>query len=428
MLTLTAIALRNLLRARRRSLLSGGTMALGTAALVLGNGLADGIARQLTANLVAVQTGHLQVVARPRDFEPQNSPFDAYSSARLPGAEALARRIEAASEASGVVRAAALLYGRGTAMAGGRSSMAGIIGIEPEREPELRAAHRLQAGSFLSPTGIAGGAPEVFLASPLAQKLRVGVGDAISFVVQTPEGAINSLDGVVCGVFEKAAPWYDHALYVNLRTAQDLFAWPGDATSIKITVAAASQAAAERARPAIQSVVQTSLTGLADDHKLRVETFPEAGRFAFSIMEANRGALFILSSFLLAAAAVGIVNSMLMSVHERTREIGTVRALGMRRGAVIRLFVLEGFALGAAAAGLGILAGGGVVLHYAAHGIPMNTTTLTWMAGGDRLFTALTATSVVSAAAIIVGLSTLAAVYPAYVASRLEPREALHHV
>ena len=401
-------------------------MALGTAALVLGNGLADGIARQLTANLVAVQTGHLQVVARPGDFEPQNSPFDAYSPLRLPGAQALARRLEALP---GVVRTAALLYGRGTAMAGGRSSMASIIGIEPEREPELRAAHHLQAGTFLSATGRAGGEPEVFLASPLAQKLRVGVGDAVSFVVQTPEGAVNSLDGVVVGVFQKGAPWYDHALYLSLGPAQDLFAWPGDATSIKITIEGGGQAAARQARPSIQALVrQTPLPGLDPDQRVLVETFPEAGRFAFSIMEANRGALLVLSSFLLAAAAVGIVNSMLMSVHERTREIGTIRALGMRRSAVVRLFVLEGLVLGTAAAGLGILAGGAAVLHYAAYGIPMNNTSLTWMAGGDRLFTVLTGASLARTAATIVALSILAAVYPAWVASRLEPREALHHV
>jgi putative ABC transport system permease protein len=171
-----------------------------------------------------------------------------------------------------------------------------------------------------------------------------------------------------------------------------------------------------------------SFSGLAANVLVPVETYPEAGRFSFSIMEANRAALWVLSSFLLAAAAVGIVNSMLMSVHERTREIGTIRALGTRRGAVIRLFVFEGFALGVVAAALGVLAGGSVVVHYAAQGIPMNNASLTWMAGGDRLFTALTAASVVRSAAIIVGLSTLAALYPAHVASRLEPREALHHV
>ena len=72
--------------------------------------------------------------------------------------------------------------------------------------------------------------------------------------------------------------------------------------------------------------------------------------------QANEAALLVLSSFLFLAAAIGIVNAMLMSVHERTREIGTVRALGMRRSAVIRLFVLEGLALGTVAATLGVLA------------------------------------------------------------------------
>ena len=74
---LLGIAFRNLLRARRRNGLAGGTMALGTAALVLGGGLTDGIKRQLVDNLVAVQTGEIMVVKREDGFVPQNSPFDA---------------------------------------------------------------------------------------------------------------------------------------------------------------------------------------------------------------------------------------------------------------------------------------------------------------------------------------------------------------
>ncbi len=81
---LLGIAFRNLLRARRRNALAGGTMALGTAALILGSGLSDGIARQLTDNLVAVQTGELMVVKREDGFVRQNSPFDAYSKDLIP--------------------------------------------------------------------------------------------------------------------------------------------------------------------------------------------------------------------------------------------------------------------------------------------------------------------------------------------------------
>ena len=159
-----------------------------------------------------------------------------------------------------------------------------------------------------------------------------------------------------------------------------------------------------------------------------METFDEAGRFSFSIIQANEAALTILSAFLFLAAGVGIVNAMLMSVHERTREIGTLRALGMRRGLVVRLFLLEGFALGVCAADRGSHAGRRAVLRLGSQGIPMNTMTLAWMAGETRSSRCCARPSVARAAGAIALLSTLAAAYPAFAASRLEPREALQHV
>jgi len=141
-LRLLAIAFRNLLRAKRRNALAGGSMALGTTALVLASGLADGITRQLSDNLVAIQTGHLQVVVRPDDFEVQNHPFDAYGQDRLPDAAALARRIEREGRAAGVSRAVPYLFVRGSAVAGSRSSVAWI---GRERGRGGRAARWLRA-------------------------------------------------------------------------------------------------------------------------------------------------------------------------------------------------------------------------------------------------------------------------------------------
>ena len=400
-------------------------MVLGSAALVLGNGLSDGIARQLTASLVAAQTGHVQVVVRPDDFQPQNSPFDAYGSDHLPRAVALARRIEERGRLVGVVKAIPFLHTRATAIAGNRSSPANVIGIDAEREPELVSAHPPEAGRFLPP----GDDLAAYIAAPMARKLRLTVGDPVSFITQTPQGAVNSLDAVVCGVFPKSAPWYDNTFYVPLQAAQGLLDWKDGATNIKITLADGRPSAARRARESLATIVAGFDTGpTPKGTRLRIETFDEAGRFSFSIIQANEAALLVLSSFLFLAAAVGIVNAMLMSVHERTREIGTVRALGVRRSAVVRLFVLEGLALGIVAALVGVALGGGIVLYYGARGIPMNTLTLAWMAGGDHLYPVLRWASAVRAVAAIVALSTLAAVYPAFTASRLEPREALQHV
>ncbi len=423
MLPLLRIAFRNLLRARRRNLLSGGTMVLGSAALVLGNGLADGIAHQLTTNLVAVQSGHVQIVARASDFVPQNSPFDVYSQERLPDVDALLDRIEAAGPAWGLLRATPTVYGRGSALAGSRSSMVSIVGIRPEREPELRATNPPLTGQFLPPKGELA----AYLAEPLAHQLRLAVGDSFAVVIQTAAGAVNTLDFNVCGTFRRGAPWHDNTLYVAWPAAQRLFDMPGAATQIKLLLADDSLVAARRAQAALRPLVGRP-AGLAAGTDVHIETFEQAGRFAFSIVQANGAALFVLASFLFAAAAVGVVNAMLMSVRERTREIGTVRALGLRRGLVVRLFVYEGLALGCVAACVGVLLGGALVAHWSRVGLPMNTFTLTWMAGGERLFPRLEWLSVLRAGAAIVALSTLAAVYPALSASRLEPREALQHV
>lgn len=415
---LLGIAFRNLLRAKRRNALAGGSMALGAAALVLGNGLSDGIAKQLTASLVAVQTGHVQVVVRPDGFERQNSPFDAYGQELIPGGVALAQKIE--KNGGSVDRALPFLHGEGTATSGSRSSLAIIVGIDPAREAELKATQAVESGTFLP----VGDDSAVYVGSPVARKLRLSVGDSLTLVVQTPQGAVNSLDAVVCGIFRKGAPWFDNTFYISLPAAQSLFDGPGSATNIKVFLKNPS-----RTRQALPGIA--ALAGepsLPKENHLKVESHEEAGRFSFSIIQANESALGVLSVFLFLAAAGGIVNSMLMSVYERTREIGTIRALGMRRTGVVRLFLLEGLALGLVSAVVGVALGGAIVLYYGSRGIPMNMVSLTWMAGGDELFPILRGVNALRSGVAILLLSVTAAVYPAFIASRLEPREALQHV
>lgn len=413
---LLGIAFRNLLRARRRNALAGGTMALGTAALILGSGLSDGIARQLTDNLVAVQTGEMMAVKREAGFVRQNSPFDAYSTELIPQGAAVSREIVTRGQALGVLKVAPYLHARGTAIASNRSTPAVVLGIVPAAEPELFAALPPARGAILS-----GASEEVYVGEPVAKILKLSVGDAVSLLVQTPEGAMNSLDAVVCGIFRKGAPWYDNTFFVPLDAARRLLDAPDGVTNIKIR-AEGSPRALEQARAELNAAVGALSSGTA------IESAQEAGRFSFSIIQANETSLSILSLFLFAAATVGIVNAMLMSVHERTREIGTVRAMGMRRAGVVRLFVLEGLALGIVAAALGVVAGGAMVLYWGHIGIRMNTVTLAWLAGGDFLYPRLELLSVLRAALAIIALSTLAAVYPAWAASRLEPREALQRI
>ena len=391
-------------------------MALGTAALILGSGLSDGIARQLTDNLVAVQTGEIMVVKREEGFVRQNSPFDAYSREPIQNGDALIRALEERAKVLGISQVAPYLHARGTAIASNRSTPAVVLGVVPEREPELFKALPPVKGTVLS-----GRPEEVYVGEPVAKILKLSVGDSVSLLIQTEAGAMNSLDALVCGVFRKGAPWYDNTFFVPLEAARKLEDSAEGVTNIKLRLRG-SRGALDRARADLTPLV----SGLSEGTS--VESAEEAGRFSFSIIQANQASLTILSIFLFAAASVGIVNAMLMSVHERTREIGTIRAMGMRREGVVRLFLLEGLALGIVAAILGVLAGGSLVLYWGGVGIRMNTITLAWLAGGDFLYPRLEWPSVLRAALAIIAMSTLAAVYPAYTASRLEPREALHRV
>jgi putative ABC transport system permease protein len=356
------------------------------------------------------------VVRRDASFVRQNSPFDAYSNERIQNGDATVREIEKRSVDLGILQVAPYLHARGTAIASNRSTPAVVLGVMPEREPELFKALPPMSGVILS-----GQPDEVYVGQPVARMLRLSVGDSVSLLVQTPQGAMNSLDVVVCGIFRKGAPWYDNTFFVPLSAARKLEDAPDAVTNIKVH-APNSRRSLEIIRGAVREIVSRVSPGTS------VESAEEAGRFSYSIIQANEASLTILSFFLFAAAAVGIVNAMLMSVHERTREIGTIRAMGMRRGGVVRLFLLEGLALGIVAAILGVLSGGAMVLYWAAAGIRMNTVTLAWLAGGDFLYPRLEALSVLRAALAIVALSTFAAIYPAYTASRLEPREALHRI
>ena len=127
----------------------------------------------------------------------------------------------------------------------------------------------------------------------MARKLKLQPGDSVSFVVQTPQGAVNSTDAVVCGVFRKGAPWHDNAFYLPLASAQALFDWPGDATAVRVMLKSSDASALDRARTALEDVVRRHAPPAVEGTRVRVESHRQAGRFFFSIVQANQTALVV---------------------------------------------------------------------------------------------------------------------------------------
>ena len=130
-------------------------------------------------------------------------------------------------------------------------------------------------------------------------------------------------------------------------------------------------------------------------------------------------------------ASIGILNLMLMAVFERTREMGVLAALGMKSRQLMGLFLLEGFMIGAVGALIGCSLG--LALNWAIAQVGIDYSFASDMGEitalmGDRLYPSYSVTDAIRYGVLVVLISALAALYPAWQAGREEPAEALHHV
>jgi ABC-type antimicrobial peptide transport system permease subunit len=153
-----------------------------------------------------------------------------------------------------------------------------------------------------------------------------------------------------------------------------------------------------------QTVNREDWTG----QKLDVTTWEDEVSFLTWTLKVLSVLKLVLLTILIAIVVTGIMNTMWIAIRERTREIGTLRAIGMQRWGVLRMFLFESFQMGVIGTAVGALGGSLVAsllkLHLAVH-----------------------ASSLVSAALMITTITTLAALYPAYRAARLPPVSAMSH-
>jgi putative ABC transport system permease protein len=122
------------------------------------------------------------------------------------------------------------------------------------------------------------------------------------------------------------------------------------------------------------------------------------------------------------------MNTALMSVFERTREVGTLRAVGARRSRILGIFLLEALMLGIAGALGGALAGIGLILFFGRYGIPAFSEAQRYSYGGDYLYPALHWPDVTLVPLVMVGICLLAAFGPALMAARMPPADSLRYV
>ena len=320
----------NTRRNRRRSLVTVAIAALGTAAILLAGGFALSTYQGL-AEASARTTGHL-VLARTAQFDGfEDTPLQH----GLTDAQALRQRLLADPAVRQVLPR--VEFG-GLISNGDKSVIMMGVGIEPDVEFAVKGPFlTVQAGRELA--GAERGA--VMLGAGLARNLKAQPGASLTLLAGTTEGAMNALDVTVAGVVSTGVPEIDQRLvYTDVATAQRLLV-TDRVSSLGIFLDRMEATLPARAR------LGASLPDLA------LRTWEEQApsyRSVRALYNRIYGALGLIIGVIV---VVVVANAMAMSVIERTREIGTLRALGTRPGQLLQTLAMEGLLLGAAGGAIG---------------------------------------------------------------------------
>ncbi|MBI5720491.1 MAG: ABC transporter permease [Burkholderiales bacterium] len=330
-------AVQNTLRNRRRSAVTVAIAALGTAAILLAGGFAlytyEGLAQSS-----ARSTGHL-VVAKAEQFsQDEDVPLQhgldhvaALKAALL--ADDAVRQVLPKIEFSGLI-------GNGD-----KSTVMMAAGIDPDAEFAVKGPFlRVLAGRVLA----GGETLQVMLGEGLARSLKAQPGSGLTLMASTSEGALNALDVTVAGVFATGIAEVDKRLvYTDLATAQRLLA------TTRVSSLGVFLDRMESTGPG-QARLRAALPGL------EVQTWLEQAGFYRSVKELYNRIFGALGLIIGVIVVFVVANAMAMAIIERTREIGTLRAMGTLPGQLVRSFALEGLVLGGFGAALGALASLGV--------------------------------------------------------------------
>lgn len=405
---LFTVAWRNLWRHRRRSLITATAMAVGVAMCMATMCFQDGMFDLMFDVMVEQQLGHAQVhhPAYPgkRVLQDTVPHADATLAAleAVPGTEAVAGRLQ------------------GFALLGGADKTTGalLVGLDPARERRVsKIEGRVRAGRFLADAA----AGEIVLGEKLAEELRVGVGGEVVAVTQSADGSLGNALYTVVGTARTGNAQLDRGgAWLHLADAQSLLVLPDEvhAVTVLTTDADAVDAWVARARAAVGS------------DTVEVQSWSEASPQSAQMLAMQDFAAVIVLGIVFGAAGFGVLNTMMMSVFERTRELGVLKALGLRPARMVALVLVESVLLATLSAAIGLTLGGLLDAWLVTKGLDFSASledgfSMSGIVIDPVVKGTVHADTIVEIVAALYVVSLLASLWPGVRAARLEPVAAL---
>jgi ABC-type lipoprotein release transport system permease subunit len=429
---LLIIAIRNLLQHTRRTLFLGGALTFTTFLLVMLLGLTHGIRTTILETSSVLMTGHINVGGFYKITAGQAAPV-------VVNADQIAALMKKEIPEISYITERGRGWARVVSETG--SGQFGVGGIDIATEPRFREVVKVIDGKLegLEEDGT------ILLFKDQADKLGVKAGDTVTLSAPTLRGANNTVDLRVAAVAQNLGLMSSFNTFVPNRTLRSLYQLNETASGVvHLYLEDIDQV------PAVQARVRKALEGagytLLDPdpqafffkfekvnrqdwtgQRLDITSWEEEVSFLDWVLKLMTSLTWVLVVLLLVVIGVGIMNTLWIAIRERTREIGTLRAIGMQRGVVTRMFLLESIILALA----GTLAGAALglvtcaALNAAQIGVPLAVQMFVMR---DTLIFNVDPSGLGTGMAVIIGATTLASLIPSFRAARLQPVTAIHHV
>jgi ABC-type lipoprotein release transport system permease subunit len=297
-----------------------------------------------------------------------------------------------------------------------------VTGIDPGREAKVSTIeHLIRQGKYLSDNDI----NKALIGEILAKNLKVTLGDELVVLGQGRDGSVAATVMTVEGIFSSGQDVFDRSsIQITLKNFQDIYAMRGAVH--EVVIIGKSLNAVQK----IKETVAAEIRKIDNNHHLAVLDWKELlpGLVQGIQMDLYSGLIFYL--ILVIVVAFSILNTFLMSIFERTRELGVMLAIGATPGRLMKLLLLESTTMTMLGIIVGIIAGSLITWYFQIHGIVISGTSdiMSQFGMPERIYPQLSLRSLVIGPGVVLIITFLTALYPALKVRRFRPVEAMKAV
>ena len=374
---------------------------MGLALLLLVAAFIQGEFSSTIDSTIRLQSGHLQVRAKSYDEAKTSLKWEDL----IENPDQVAGQIASLAP---VKVATPRLYASGFVSTVDESSGVRIFGIDPQSAANDPYRQGLVSGDFLTADDREG----LLVGQTLADKLGLKVGDQISLSVNTSNGDVDEQPFSIRGIYSTQIGGFDGiTVFLPLAKAQTITQTENHASTIFVL---------------LKDNAQTDAVVVAlQSPDYQVLSWQKMNEIILQTETMANSYISLMYLIVLAITASVIINTLIMSVYERTREIGILSAIGMKGRRIMALFLAESSLLAVGGVIMGLILGGLAVAYFTKYGFSIENMGVTGILIGNTIYAQLTMEDTVNLSILTFVVTLLAGLYPAVMASRMEPVEAL---